>query len=184
MSAHQAEKQMVQRQQIDTVVRMVCWLRATCVWLSVPPSLFGLQLLCVADMVNHVFTWEHGGQNVFLTGTFTGWERHIPMHRSGHDFVAIVNLPRGTHAFKFIVDNDWRFSPEQVRHRVPAPQAWFGFGIALCASAKFVGVGVCVVPPLPSLTFAGLLCLCHPARDAGCVREHQQCMRSDKVPAQ
>lgn len=67
------------------------------------------------DMVSHVFTWEHGGQNVFLTGTFTAWERHIPMHRSGHDFVTIVKLPRGQHAFKFIVDNDWRFSPEQVR---------------------------------------------------------------------
>lgn len=78
---------------------------------SRPPS--SSALTSGEDTVPHVFTWEHGGGNVLLTGTFTGWERHIPMHRSGHDFVTIVDLPRGKHAFKFIVDDDWRFSPEQ-----------------------------------------------------------------------
>ena len=73
-----------------------------------------------SDMVSHVFTWEHGGHNVYLTGTFTGWERHIPMHRSGHDFVTIVKLQRKGYAFKFIVDNDWRFSPEQPVIRDPS----------------------------------------------------------------
>lgn len=35
----------------------------------------------------------------------------IPMHRSGNDFTYILNLPRERHAFKFIVDDEWRFSP-------------------------------------------------------------------------
>ena len=33
------------------------------------------------------------------------------MHRSGNDFTYIHNLVRGKHAFKFIVDDTWRYSP-------------------------------------------------------------------------
>jgi hypothetical protein len=45
---------------------------------------------------------------VYITGTFNNWERQIPMHRSGNDFTYIHNLPKGKHAFKFIVDDEWR----------------------------------------------------------------------------
>jgi 5'-AMP-activated protein kinase regulatory beta subunit len=60
-----------------------------------------------------VFRWEHGGRNVFITGTFNDWSRQIPMHRSGNDFTYIHNLPKGKHAFKFIVDDEWRYAPDQ-----------------------------------------------------------------------
>lgn len=65
------------------------------------------------DSVPTVFRWEHGGRNVYITGTFNGWSRQIPMHRSGNDFSYIHNLRRGKHAFKFIVDDEWRFAPDQ-----------------------------------------------------------------------
>lgn len=65
------------------------------------------------DTVPTVFRWEHGGRNVYITGTFNGWSRQIPMHRSGNDFTYIHNLKRGKHAFKFIVDDEWRFAPDQ-----------------------------------------------------------------------
>jgi 5'-AMP-activated protein kinase regulatory beta subunit len=35
------------------------------------------------------------------------------MHRSGNDFSYVHNLKRGKHAFKFIVDDEWRFAPDQ-----------------------------------------------------------------------
>ena len=60
-----------------------------------------------------VFKWEHGGRHVYITGTFNNWERQIPMHRSGNDFTYVHNLKRGKHAFKFIVDDEWRFAPDQ-----------------------------------------------------------------------
>lgn len=50
---------------------------------------------------------------MYITGTFNGWTRQIPMHRSGNDFTYIHNLKRGKHAFKFIVDDEWRFAPDQ-----------------------------------------------------------------------
>jgi len=60
-----------------------------------------------------VFKWEHGGRHVYITGTFNNWERQLPMHRSGNDFTYVHNLKRGKHAFKFIVDDEWRFAPDQ-----------------------------------------------------------------------
>ena len=65
------------------------------------------------DTVPTVFRWEHGGRQVYIAGTFNGWSRQIPMHRSGNDFTYIHNLSRGKHAFKFIVDDEWRFAPDQ-----------------------------------------------------------------------
>ena len=66
-----------------------------------------------ADIVPTVFKWEHGGREVYITGTFNNWDRRIPMHRSGNDFSYVHNLKRGKHAFKFIVDDEWRFAPDQ-----------------------------------------------------------------------
>mmetsp|Transcript_31238 Transcript_31238/g.46188 ORF Transcript_31238/g.46188 Transcript_31238/m.46188 type:complete len:360 (+) Transcript_31238:546-1625(+) len=65
------------------------------------------------EAVPTVFRWEHGGRQVYITGTFNDWSRQIPMHRSGNDFTYIHNLRKGKHAFKFIVDDEWRFAPDQ-----------------------------------------------------------------------
>ena len=59
-----------------------------------------------------VFRWEHGGNKVFLSGTFNNWKTNIPMHRGGNDFTYICSLPRGKHVYKFLVDGKWRFSPD------------------------------------------------------------------------
>lgn len=37
------------------------------------------------------------------------------MHRSGNDFTWIGNLPRGQHSYKFVVDGEWRFAPDQPK---------------------------------------------------------------------
>lgn len=66
------------------------------------------------DVVPMVFRWEHGGRNVYITGTFNGWSKQCPMHRSGNDFTYIANLTRGKHAYKFVVDEEWRFAPDQL----------------------------------------------------------------------
>jgi hypothetical protein len=65
------------------------------------------------NVVPTVFKWEHGGKHVYITGTFNNWERQIPMHRSGNDFTYVHNLKRGKHAFKFVVDDEWRYAPDQ-----------------------------------------------------------------------
>lgn len=64
-------------------------------------------------VVPMVFRWEGGGKKVYITGTFNQWREKIPMHRSGNDFTYIHELKKEKHAFKFVVDNELRFAPEQ-----------------------------------------------------------------------
>jgi hypothetical protein len=67
-------------------------------------------------VVPTVFKWEHGGREVYITGTFNNWEKRIPMHRSGNDFSYVHNLKKGKHAFKFIVDDEWRLVQYQYEY--------------------------------------------------------------------
>jgi len=59
-----------------------------------------------------IITWNKGGQNVYLTGTFNNWSAKIPLNKSTNDFSTVLNLPIGTHRFKFIVDDVWKCSDD------------------------------------------------------------------------
>jgi 5'-AMP-activated protein kinase regulatory beta subunit len=53
-----------------------------------------------------VFHWDHGGNDVYVCGSFNNW-RKIPMNKSRGNFTAIVELTEGVHQYKFHVDGDW-----------------------------------------------------------------------------
>lgn len=67
-------------------------------------------------LIPTLFMWPHGGREVFLSGTFTGWSEHLPMvpmegaHRM---FQTVYNLPPGYHLYKFYVDGEWRHDGSQ-----------------------------------------------------------------------
>jgi Glycogen recognition site of AMP-activated protein kinase len=65
-----------------------------------------------ADTIPVLFKWTHGGQKVCLTGTFNDWATNIPMVRSGQEFYQILDLPKSVHQYKFIVDDEWKFSAD------------------------------------------------------------------------
>ncbi|EZG78270.1 carbohydrate-binding module family 48 protein [Gregarina niphandrodes] len=65
------------------------------------------------DLVSCVFTWAHGGHEVFLTGSFNDWSARVKMVKAGHEFVTALELPRGKHSYKFVVDDIWKFAPDQ-----------------------------------------------------------------------
>ncbi|VEL16506.1 unnamed protein product, partial [Protopolystoma xenopodis] len=60
-----------------------------------------------------VFTWEGGGKEVYISGTFNGWKAKIPMVKSKHNFYTIIDLPEGEHQYKFIVDGQWKLDHNQ-----------------------------------------------------------------------
>eukprot|EP00388_Colpodella_angusta_P000708 GDKJ01002513.1.p1 GENE.GDKJ01002513.1~~GDKJ01002513.1.p1 ORF type:complete len:326 (-),score=49.40 GDKJ01002513.1:117-1094(-) len=68
------------------------------------------------QLIPCVFTWTHGGQEVFITGSFNDWsiENKIKLVRSTNEFSVVHELPRGIHQFKFIVDDNWKYAPEQA----------------------------------------------------------------------
>lgn len=67
------------------------------------------------ENISVVFSWAHGGQSVFLAASFNHWKDPIPMVKSGNEFAVVQELPRGVHQYKFIVDDTWRFAPDQPK---------------------------------------------------------------------
>lgn len=54
--------------------------------------------------------WIQGGTKVYVTGLFTGWTKMIKMKPIDEKLFSIrLNLPVGTHRFRFVVDNELRF---------------------------------------------------------------------------
>lgn len=65
------------------------------------------------SMVPVDITWQQGGEKVYVTGSFTGWRKMIglvPVPGQPGLLHVKLQLPVGTHRFRFIVDNELRFS--------------------------------------------------------------------------
>lgn len=60
-----------------------------------------------------VFVWSHGGNHVELEGSFDNWTTRQPLQKSGKDFTIIKLLPPGVYQYKFIVDGEWKYDPNQ-----------------------------------------------------------------------
>jgi hypothetical protein len=58
------------------------------------------------------FEWKEGGNVVYVTGSFSNWSQWFIMSRnaSNGNFELVLELPKGPHQYKFIVDNQWKFS--------------------------------------------------------------------------
>ncbi|KAK2190462.1 hypothetical protein NP493_81g03059 [Ridgeia piscesae] len=54
-----------------------------------------------------VFKWDGGGKAVYIAGSYDNWKDKIPMVKSHGDFYTIIDLPEGTHQYKFYVDGHW-----------------------------------------------------------------------------
>ncbi|KIW15541.1 hypothetical protein PV08_05589 [Exophiala spinifera] len=67
-----------------------------------------------AQTVPTVIEWNHGGQRVYVTGTFANWERKYRLHprKNGTGMFTTINLPSGTHHLKFVVDGEMVTSPD------------------------------------------------------------------------
>ncbi|KAI8804194.1 hypothetical protein BJ742DRAFT_682318 [Cladochytrium replicatum] len=59
-----------------------------------------------------IVTWNGGGKTVYVTGTFNNWKQKVRLSKSTTDFTTVVDMPPGTHRFKFIVDDEWKCSEE------------------------------------------------------------------------
>lgn len=59
-----------------------------------------------------LFEWKDGGNLVYVTGSFSNWTQWFVMTKNPKSgfFELVLDLPRGIHFFKFIVDGKWCFS--------------------------------------------------------------------------
>jgi 5'-AMP-activated protein kinase regulatory beta subunit len=60
-----------------------------------------------------VIVWAHGGSHVEVEGSFDNWTTRQAMQRSGKDFTIVKLLPPGVYQYKFVVDGEWKYAPDQ-----------------------------------------------------------------------
>ncbi|KAG6392412.1 hypothetical protein SASPL_146630 [Salvia splendens] len=59
-----------------------------------------------------MITWGYGGKEVSVEGSWDGWKSRKPLQRSGKDFTIMKVLPSGVYQYRFLVDGQWRHSPD------------------------------------------------------------------------
>ncbi|XP_072971232.1 SNF1-related protein kinase regulatory subunit beta-2 [Typha angustifolia] len=59
-----------------------------------------------------MITWNHGGKEVFVEGSWDNWKTKMILHRSGKEFAIMKVLPSGYYQYRFIVDGEWKYAPE------------------------------------------------------------------------
>ena len=59
-----------------------------------------------------IFVWSEGGNDVKLTGSFCNWNIRFDMKKDPNNNIFKCELPldNAEYQFKFIVDNDWKYS--------------------------------------------------------------------------
>ena len=62
--------------------------------------------------INYIFVWEGKGNNVKITGSFCEWRIKFDMNKDPNDnnFKCQLPLDNKKYQFKFIVDDEWKFS--------------------------------------------------------------------------
>jgi hypothetical protein len=58
------------------------------------------------------FVWKHGGEDIRLCGSFSAW-KVLRMPTQGDLFSLSLMLPSGFHKYKFLVDHEWTYDPDQ-----------------------------------------------------------------------
>mmetsp|Transcript_19178 Transcript_19178/g.28662 ORF Transcript_19178/g.28662 Transcript_19178/m.28662 type:complete len:262 (+) Transcript_19178:64-849(+) len=76
------------------------------------------------NVVPTQFRWPYGGKNVYIAGSFNDWKGKVPMkaeppvnekEQVNAVFTITLDLPPGTHYYKFIVDDKWQYDPGEER---------------------------------------------------------------------
>lgn len=64
-----------------------------------------------APLIETLIIWRHGGESVYVTGSFSRWNKKWRLSRADEDpniFFRVLPLPVGTHHITFIVDGEMR----------------------------------------------------------------------------
>jgi len=62
--------------------------------------------------VDEKFFWKHGGNHVFIAGSFNNWAQRLPLIKKDNVWeIAVPLLPNKEYQYKFIVDGEWKCDP-------------------------------------------------------------------------
>ncbi|KAM1033673.1 hypothetical protein ACFX2I_037066 [Malus domestica] len=72
----------------------------------------GFEDMCCEQGIPTMITWSYGGKDVAVEGSWDNWKTRLALQRSGKDFTIMKVLPSGVYQYRFIVDGQWRCSPD------------------------------------------------------------------------
>jgi 5'-AMP-activated protein kinase regulatory beta subunit len=76
-------------------------------------QLQGLQTESDVRKIPSVVKWEGGGHCVSVS--FDDGATNFPMAKSSSNFYTILDLPEGTHKYRFFVDGQWKCDPKEPK---------------------------------------------------------------------
>ncbi|GAV59845.1 AMPKBI domain-containing protein [Cephalotus follicularis] len=59
-----------------------------------------------------MITWSYGGREVAVEGSWDDWKSRVLLQKSGKDFTIMKVLPSGVYHYRFVVDGQWRYTPD------------------------------------------------------------------------
>ncbi|KAI5079587.1 hypothetical protein GOP47_0005066 [Adiantum capillus-veneris] len=59
-----------------------------------------------------LISWNHGGNDVAVEGSWDNWCTRLTLQRSGKDFAILKFLAAGVYHYKFLVNGEWTYSPD------------------------------------------------------------------------
>ncbi|XP_072975493.1 SNF1-related protein kinase regulatory subunit beta-1-like [Typha angustifolia] len=59
-----------------------------------------------------LITWSSGGNDVLVEGSWDNWSSRKALQKSGKDYTILLVLPSGIYHYKFIVDGEFRYTPD------------------------------------------------------------------------
>jgi 5'-AMP-activated protein kinase regulatory beta subunit len=65
------------------------------------------------EKIPTTFQWKEGGNTVYVTGSFCGWQQFFIMSKNEDgNFSLTLPLPKGIIQYKFKVDEEWKYSTQ------------------------------------------------------------------------
>ncbi|CAK9165700.1 unnamed protein product [Ilex paraguariensis] len=101
-----------------------------------------------------LITWNYGGNDVAVEGSWDNWRSRKPLQRSGKDHSILLVLPSGIYHYKFIVDGELRYIPD-----LPSTANEMGHACNLLDVHDYVpenleSVGEFEAPPSPDSSYS------------------------------
>lgn len=59
-----------------------------------------------------IFSWNYGGQAVYIAGAWDGWAAKTALYKNGAEFIALLYIPVGEFQCKYFVDDNWQCAPD------------------------------------------------------------------------
>jgi len=71
----------------------------------------GTALRADVELVSHTFKWNGpSGSDVAVAGTWDNWKVRVTMSYADGHYICFMDLPVGTHEYKYIVDGIWVYT--------------------------------------------------------------------------